>query len=285
MVPSYPAHPHNDDPFLSAALAYARTGWAVIPLRGKAPAIPKREGGTGYKDATRDEATIRVWWWRWPQANIGIATRASGLLVLDVDPRHEGDERLRDLEHIYGRLPDTVEAITGDGGRHVYFGAPSPDTVVRAAAQLGEGLDLPNHVVAPPSVHPATGKRYIWETSSDPEDVRLADTPGWLATAAGSQDARPSQRAAPLPQVIAEGVRNLTLTSLAGSLRQRGVSESEILASLSVVNESRCAPPLPVREVQAIAQSVARYEGGQPWRPRHRRAPQEISVRKVVVEA
>jgi len=40
----------------------------------------------GVKDATTDEATIRGWWARWPDANIGIAT-GHGLVVIDVDRR------------------------------------------------------------------------------------------------------------------------------------------------------------------------------------------------------
>src|SRR5258708_4431274 len=56
---------------LEYALAYARVGFAVFPCRprGKEP-ITKH----GFKDATRDEAQIRKWWTRWPDANIGIAT-------------------------------------------------------------------------------------------------------------------------------------------------------------------------------------------------------------------
>jgi hypothetical protein len=40
----------------------------------------------------------------------------SGLVVLDVDPRHGGDESIRNL-----KLPPTVEALTGGGGWHEYF--------------------------------------------------------------------------------------------------------------------------------------------------------------------
>ena len=48
--------------------------------------------------ATTDEGKIRAWWARWPEANIGIMTGAeSGFVVLDVDPRHGGDEALRDI--------------------------------------------------------------------------------------------------------------------------------------------------------------------------------------------
>ncbi len=68
--------------------------------------------------------------------------------------------------------------------------------------------------------------------------------------------------AEPLPHVpdeIAAGDRNKELTSLAGSMRRRGVSQAAIEAALLTENAERCKPPLPDDEVQGIAHSVARY--------------------------
>lgn len=59
--------------------------------------------------------------------------------------------------------------------------------------------------------------------------------------------------------MIPEGARNATLTSLAGTMRRRGMSQEAIEAALLVENARRCALPLPVDEVRAIARSVARY--------------------------
>jgi hypothetical protein len=122
----------NASNHLEAALAYAHTlGWAVFPLHhidapghcscpkgndcdqaGKHPRTPQ-----GFKDASTEAATIRHWWSQWPQANIGVATGpASGFDVLDVDPRHGGQDSLEEWEQDLGRLPDTVEQLTvGDG--------------------------------------------------------------------------------------------------------------------------------------------------------------------------
>ncbi len=52
------------------------------------------------------------------------------------------------------------------------------------------------------------------------------------------------KKAAPLPNIISDGKRNGTLTSLAGSMRRRGASKDAILAALSVENDTRCQPPL-----------------------------------------
>jgi hypothetical protein len=58
---------------------------------------------------------------------------------------------------------------------------------------------------------------------------------------------------------ILKGERNKTLTSLAGSMRRRGMSENAILAALSEENRRRCSPPIEDDEVKQIAASVAKY--------------------------
>src|SRR5207245_18530 len=47
--------------------------------------------------------------------------------------------------------------------------------------------------------------------------------------------------------------------SLAGSMRRRGMGAEAIAAALKVENATRCRPPLPESEVEAIAASIARY--------------------------
>ena len=53
----------------------------MFPLkpRDKVPATTH-----GVKDATTDEATIREWWAKTPNANIGFAT-GDGIVVVDID--------------------------------------------------------------------------------------------------------------------------------------------------------------------------------------------------------
>jgi hypothetical protein len=69
------------------------------------------------------------------------------------------------------------------------------------------------------------------------------------------------KRVDPIPEEIPEHERNNTLTSLAGSMRHRGMTEEEIAAALLAVNP-RCRPPLPEYEVRGIAASVCRYAPG-----------------------
>jgi len=188
--------PAPGPPPASAALDLARLGWAVLPVWPPAAAgcgCGRRACGSpgkhplgtlashGFKNATRNLATIRRWWSRRPDANVGIATGAvSGVVVLDVDPRHDGDGSLAALERVFGPLPPTVEARTGGGGRHLYFAAPAAPLPSRSA--LRPGLDMKaegGYVVAPPSRH-ESGARYAWRPGHDPAGVLPAPLPSWL---------------------------------------------------------------------------------------------------------
>src|SRR5207237_430804 len=119
---------------IDAAVVYARRGWAVFPchhpVRGacscaagdcSSPGKHPRVAG-GFHAATRDEAQVRAWWARWPRSNVAIRTgAASGLVVIDVDPRHGGDASLERVTDEYGALPPGRTIRTGSGGRHLYF--------------------------------------------------------------------------------------------------------------------------------------------------------------------
>ncbi len=239
-----------------AAMDYARRGWRVFPLTGK---VPAEKGGCGCLDATADLGAVAAWFRGYAGASVGIATGAtSGLVALDVDADKGGFESLHDLETKHGLLPDTPRVVTGGGGTHIYLGHPGGH-VPNSAGRLGPGLDIRGdggYVVAPPSVHPDTLRTYQWEAGSSPDDVPLAPMPGWLLDLLRAE-ARSS--AGPLPDSIPDGQRNDTLTSVAGSLRRRGLDAETIAAALAGVNAARCNPPLPDDEVKGIAQSVARY--------------------------
>jgi hypothetical protein len=169
---------------LEHALAYAARGWRVAPIP---PGFKYPKNLTEWqREATTDVATITAWWSRTPDHGVSIVTgSASGIFVVDVDPRHGGDETLADLEHAHGKLPDTVETITGGGGRHLYFATPDGVTIAtEAGKRLGPGLDVRGEggqVVAPPTIHPDTHLAYEWEAMSSPFDgVTPAPAPGWL---------------------------------------------------------------------------------------------------------
>jgi len=183
-----------------SALLYLERGWAVLPLHrvdqdclcscsspkcqsaGKHPLLPH-----GLKDASRDISDVRVWWNRWPHANVGVVTgHASGFWVLDIDPRNGGDDSLADLILEHGGLPPTLTALTGGGGRHFLFAMPEGPL---NCGKLTEGIDIKGdggYIVTSPSNH-ASGGVYRWQ---DP-DAEILPAPDWLMN-------MPKQVASPL---------------------------------------------------------------------------------------
>lgn len=270
------------------ALDYARRGWLVIPLHwprisaGKlvgCSCCTRSECGSvgkhpltenGLKDATIVADAIRRWWEKWPLANVGIVTgAASGIVVLDEDPKNGGDasyDRLRD-EH--GETV-TTEADTGGGGVHRIYAHPGK-TVRNSAGRVGKGLDVRGdggYIVAPPSQH-ASGFRYAWRENRHPDDTPPAPMPDWLLRLAVD---RPQPPPAQHPHSTADagrkwlgealaranaGNRNETGFWLACQLRDNGVSRADAVALLFHY-VSRCPqggdrPPYTDREA---AQSV-----------------------------
>ena len=68
-------------------------------------------------------------------------------------------------------------------------------------------------------------------------------------------------------EVIPEGQRNSTLTSMGGSMRHAGMGEDSIVEALLAENRNRCTPPLQEPEVRAIAKSICGYSAGIPATP------------------
>ena len=158
---------------LTAALAYAEHGWHVFPLQtnGKIPLATEdlsvdgqgKEGG--FKVATTDEITIRTWWTKWPRANIGIATGASYLAVVDMDVKEGKPGRTSWaalMEEIGPENSATLCAMTPTGGQHFYYAAGGYE-IPSSADKLAPGLDMRSrggYVVAPPSRIGST--EYTW---------------------------------------------------------------------------------------------------------------------------
>jgi len=184
--------------------------------------------------------------------------------VLDIDPRNGGDRTLAQLEDKHGELPHGPRSLTGGGGWHLFYTAPSFSPV----GKLGNGIDVKYHgyVVLPCSLH-ESGSRYEWlvapdeaalPTLADPwcELLRTRNLP--TTTQARNLSHR---EGGPIP----EGSRNNTLTQIAGAIRRAGVCPAGIEAALRIVNADRCRPRLSDAEVHRIAASVGRYPIAPPW--------------------
>jgi hypothetical protein len=243
------------------ALDYLARGWSVIPIepRGKRPLVAWLE----YQERQPTAAEVAGWFGRWPEANVAIVTGVvSGLVVLDVDARHGGEQSLAGLETAHGPLPRTIAVATGGGGRHLYFSHPGG--VVHNKVGLAPGIDVRGDggcVIAPPSLHPS-GRRYAWVRGCAPGEETLASLPLWLGQLLRPGQGRPGHPLMHWRELvrrqIPEGERNNTIASLAGHLLWHGVDPEFTLELLEAWNREHCKPPLPVGEVARVVESITR---------------------------
>lgn len=249
-----------------AALDYVERGLAVIPLdpHAKTPATKH-----GLNDWTDNPEQVDVWWGMGHDFNVGIVCGqpSGGLLVIDLDAHGSADgrETLREWETAHGKLPETVTAITGSGGKHLLY---RTGHTMGPSANPSIGVDIRcdgSYIVAPPSIHPS-GDAYEWSVS--PEDMDVADaSENVLAFVEFARPARADKfgdhrQRYELPEIITEGGRNDTLFRYAAQLRSRELDQGEILSLLEQANAARCKPPLPESDLLQITGSVGRYQPG-----------------------
>ena len=102
------------------------------------------------------------------------------MLDVDVGAAKDGHLSLENLESEHGKLPDTVCVETGGGGLHLIF--ECPEQRLKGRVGLLSGLDVKadgGYIVAPPSQH-TSGRTYLFEASSSPDDLKPAPLPPWL---------------------------------------------------------------------------------------------------------
>lgn len=143
---------------LNAALAYAQLGLSVVPLDGKRPTV--RWQALQQTPASLQQLTD--WTCRGLLHNVGLICGAAShnLVVLDVDT----EAAYRAFAATFPSLSATYTVRTGSGvGRHLYWQVEHlPPTIRTRSVTLGslELLAQGCQVVAPPSIHPLTGRPY-----------------------------------------------------------------------------------------------------------------------------
>jgi hypothetical protein len=145
---------------LPTALALAKRGFAVFPVNW-----PVEENGrlvcscmkhkrgpdtcnnaakhpygklapNGLLSATTESGIIKHWFGlAAPESNLGLCT--DRLVVIDVDPRHDGDASLAALKREYGELPVTWRVVTGGGGASIWSIAPGLRRISRREKSAG----------------------------------------------------------------------------------------------------------------------------------------------------
>lgn len=115
---------------LDWALETAGRGLPVFPLRpnGKEPML-----GGGYQIATLDPETIKRWWEKYPDCNIGVSP-GQKYVFIDIDRKNDKDgvdELLVSMDvAITDYLYETYAIQTTTGGYHLYYETDSPEGYV-----------------------------------------------------------------------------------------------------------------------------------------------------------
>lgn len=188
--------------------------WAgFYRLRGLNP-LPSRA------DAKRPMVRFAQWWDepapadlfdQHPTTNVQVMTgRRWRLLVIDLD----GPEA-RDWFYGLGRpVPTTWATHSGGDGLHLWFRLPEGFTTPMPKAFLWKGkgkhaaverLCDRSLIMAPPSIHPTTRKRYRFLTTwQSPARIPLpAPCPGWVLLLRPLEAERPAVRVATSPKPVA----------------------------------------------------------------------------------
>ncbi len=281
--------PRADPALLRSALAAAMHGWHVFPCAagGKRPALR----GNWQDLATTSRDQIRDWWTRAPY-NIGIACGPSGLVVVDLDMPHDGEEDDEEEDaggalfplsgaDILSRLArqrgerypgGTYVVDTPSGGCHLYFSVAGDAGVRNSAGVVGPHVDVRaggGYVVGAGSriggrAYTARGRRapaplpsWLARLIRDAREPPAVPAPRWPVTdrAQGRAYAMTALRAeAERVAAARPGTRNVTLNRAAFSLGQ--------LVAAGFI------PPIPV--ITALI-DAARYAG----------LPEEEAVRTV----
>lgn len=275
---------------VNTLLYFAQTGFPILPLHYITPRNECSCGKLncssaakhpltkhGLKDASTNKMVITEWYNRYPLANVGILTgKISNLIVLDVDPRHDGDQSLALMQQEFGPLPPTVKVKTGGNGFHFYFKYANASANIPNRANFLKGLDIRadgGYIVAPPSIH-ATKLEYTWDMSIN----TIAPIPDWLEELIMNKQHSIQSNTKiilPTPQAQAhlvnqntansqpfyyEGTRNNGLCSIGGLLRAKGATPLQIQTALEALNKTLCFPPLALKEVTTISHSVSKYQ-------------------------
>ena len=230
---------------LRVATELAERGISVFPCNSdKSPAT-----NNGFKDASNDKAKIDNWFGDTDHL-VGVPTGpVNNLFVIDIDP--DGQEWL--VDHFL-KLPQ-IRVHSTRRGQHILYKYPENGERGRSTAgKIAKGVDTRG----------AGGYVIWWPAEGFDESGSLDEIdypPEWILnkleynpTLGNGVQAQASQ------DTFLEGSRNDSLFRLGGSLRRQGLNEEQLITQLVLTNSNQCSPPLPAKEVAAIARSLTRYE-------------------------
>jgi hypothetical protein len=270
-------------PFADGALNALQSGFLPVPLIGKKPAVRNWNRRPFGQQAIRNFIQKK----KIAEANLGV--RTGKLLAIDIDA--DDDDRAYRIEAIVrGALGPTPFIRFGRWPRKTLFYRLQEAVNSRRCGEVD--ILSANKVCVVAGVHPSTGRPYRWpeECLLDHEfkDVPFVDERAveyltdWLteethtrktllvatATKIAVQSAKASGRTIISPKPMAnvpvyiakadEGERNDTL--FRELLRKAGRLSADNIRAQAIRLNRQFAKPLPIHEVEAIAESVIKYK-------------------------
>lgn len=252
---------------------YIRLGWKIFPVhfikegglcscgrntpgaqdeckaKGKHPMI--RDGVNG---ASNDIEVVRAWWAQFPGCNWGVACgKASGIIVIDIDPRKGGYESFEEYEQSRrdtGDFGDTLLAKSGGNGKHIYIEYPEGSTIGNRVNWL-PGVDIRSnggYVVLPPSNH-LSGGFYEWLNWGHP--IAPAPPDFVARVSSGGQGGLSQSTLGKTDELlggIEEGSRDDSLFRMACRFRRQLGDNRDAVTLLVLAAARNAKPPFPESE-------------------------------------
>jgi putative DNA primase/helicase len=185
---------------LDEALKYSQMGLRVFPLQ---PGTKIPMTAHGVKDATDDPLVIKEWWTKTPDAGIGLAARAEQVgdpCFLEFDQRPWLAAWAKELGQ-----EKPVTRLHKSGGKespHYIFRHTEKSLALGNCDGAKDGHEwfsfraANRYIVAPPSIHPDSGKPYTVELDIEPVSI-----PDWLVVAIAAKGIRDREFANDMPEL------------------------------------------------------------------------------------
>ena len=214
------------------AQCYGENNVPVFPCVGKRPRTTN-----GFHDATCDPFQIEIWWRAVARRQHRHTHGAMGALPSTSIPGLAATIPSLPWSASMAPLPHTLHEPYRGRGHALYLpGARRVASSIKPT--IGQGIDVQgrgSYIIVPPSIHPDTGKPYLWDVVDGPDDIEPQPAPDWLLallTAGAGQTQPHAERVAAPGAPIPLGIQENTLTSLAGAMRRAGATAEEIRAAL-----------------------------------------------------
>ena len=244
--------------------------WVCSSLNSKVPMIATSRTAASSTNPntwrTFDEAVYSVE--RAHYDNIGFVFNNNGIVGIDIDTGYDDDGFLTEIAaDIINRCKSYTEKSRSGRGVHILLKGTLPFKgknnltgveiyqTARYFIMTGDTLMYKNIIDNQEAIDYIVDKYF-------PDTRSKKDTPFSTARIYEPQWVKNNDKIKlrPIYPSIPDGCRNLSLTSLAGTLHNQGYTVKQIYDELLYCNKVACNPALPEYELQNIVKSVTKYK-------------------------